>query len=262
MDCAICHDDMAPIFSMVLLRRHTVQFYSCQSCGLLRSEAPYWLDEAYSEAIASTDTGLVARNIENSKFLSIFLELWFQVRGLYIDVAGGYGLLTRLMRDKGFDFLSIDRYCKPLFAPKDIRAGPVVAQCLLAFEVIEHLADPVGFLAEHFERYSCRTILFSTQTFQGLPPNPEWWYYSPETGQHITFYQTRTLEHLARRLGCEYVQIRRNIHLITDRPLRRTLLRCIGSKLLSNLLEVYVGHRRAGKSFTWTDHLAAKRELH
>ncbi|MDM9385348.1 hypothetical protein QUB80_32355 [Chlorogloeopsis sp. ULAP01] len=40
-------------------------YYFCEESGLLKTEKPYWLDEAYQEAIADTDTGLVRRNISN-----------------------------------------------------------------------------------------------------------------------------------------------------------------------------------------------------
>ena len=32
-------------------------------------------------------------------------------------------------------------------------------------------------------------------------PDPEWWYLTPATGQHVSFYSRRTLETIADRLG-------------------------------------------------------------
>jgi hypothetical protein len=36
--------------------------------------------------------------------------------GTFVDIGGGYGLLTRLMRDRGFDFYWKDPHCENIFA--------------------------------------------------------------------------------------------------------------------------------------------------
>lgn len=40
-----------------------MQYYRCPNCGFICTEEPYWLDEAYSSAIASTDIGVIMRNM-------------------------------------------------------------------------------------------------------------------------------------------------------------------------------------------------------
>ena len=63
MNCKICTQPVSFEFNVKLLNKYQVDFFYCKSCGFLQTEKPYWLDEAYSEAIAIADTGLVARNI-------------------------------------------------------------------------------------------------------------------------------------------------------------------------------------------------------
>jgi hypothetical protein len=52
----------------------------------------------------------------------------------------------------------------------------------------------------------------------------DWWYYSFETGQHISFYQRRTFEVIADKLGLSFVSYG-GLHVLTDRHINRTSLR-------------------------------------
>jgi hypothetical protein len=253
--CPISGKPMKPVFSATILGKHEVSYYYCDECGLLKTEKPYWLDEAYQEAISDTDTGLVGRNMGNSEWLGAILEYLSIEKGKFLDVAGGYGLLTRLMRDRGFDCYTTDKYCPNLFA-RSFEPGPgFVADALFAFEALEHIEDPLQFLNELFARYGCKTIIFSTQTFAGSIPPKDWWYYSLESGQHITFYQQRTLSLLARRLGCNYYMLTTGLHIITDITVPGVSRKVFLNKYFLKLYSFYVAFKRRGLSKTWGDHL-------
>lgn len=222
--CPLCQSAREAVFRATVLRKYEVDYFYCDCCGLLQTEKPYWLEEAYGTAIADADTGLIARNQGIARKLSAILYFCFEKDGRYLDAAGGYGMLTRLMRDVGFDFYWHDEYCQNLFAKgfdADKLTGPVTA--VTAFEVLEHVEDPVGFLKDCLDKYSTSSIILSTETFAGPPPKPgSWWYYTPETGQHISFYQEKTLEFIARELSLHLYSMR-NFHLLTDRPVSRRL---------------------------------------
>ena len=102
--CTVCGVSMTSAFNAKVLDKYDVHYQQCSGCGLLQTEEPYWLDEAYSNAIAVADTGLVMRNFSIASKLVVLLYLAFEKRGAYLDIAGGYGMLTRLMRDYGFDY--------------------------------------------------------------------------------------------------------------------------------------------------------------
>lgn len=261
MMCPISGSLMRPVFSEIVLGKYDVGYYYSEESGLLKTEKPYWLDESYQDAISCTDTGLVARNNSNSKHLEVLLECLYSGKGKFLDIAGGYGLLTRLLRDKGFDCYTTDRYCANIFAKSFEPSPGFKANAMFAFEVLEHLEDPFEFLNEIFDMYECRTLIFSTVTFSGgIPPN-DWWYFSFETGQHISFYQSRTLSMLAERLGCKYFQLGENFHIITDIKFNSLVNIILFNKIFKKVFSVFARNKRREYSKTWSDHLKMKAGL-
>lgn len=260
--CPVCgQPERQPLFTQRLLQRHDVGYHLCPGCGLIQTDPPHWLDEAYTQAIADTDTGLLQRNLDNVRFLNFFLQAAVDPDGQVVDIAGGYGVLTRLLRDRGFRAYRSDKYCANLFAQGHEPPEGLQAEALLAFEVLEHVTDPVAFVAEAFERYRCRTLVLSTQTYGAEVPPPGWWYYATETGQHISFFQRRTLERVAERLGCAYTRIHDGMHLFTLRPLPGLLRRVLTSRKLRNAAQAWYWLRRRRPTLLWSDHESARQRL-
>jgi hypothetical protein len=251
--CPVCSAKRETYFRQKILKKYEVDYLYCPSCGLLQTETPYWLDEAYSNAIANADTGLVARNISISQKIAPILFFYFNPNGKYLDIAGGYGMLTRLMRDIGFDFYWFDPYCENILAKGfefDSNTKPCTA--VTAFEVLEHVTDPIKFIQDALEMGNTSTIILSTELFNGSPPSAkEWDYYSFETGQHISFYQPQTIEKIASTLQLNYYYFR-GISLLTSETLSNSnminmmtgkanflLLKYIKNKLQSKTLKDY-----------------------
>lgn len=239
--CPITGKPMRPVFEETVLGKYPVTYFFCKQSGLLKTETSYWLAEAYQTTIADTDIGLVRRNIANSRLLRPLLFHLFKGRGTFLDVAGGYGLLTRLLRDMGFDCYTTDPYCQNLFAKTFEPGKGFSADALFAFEVLEHVEDPCRFLGEIFEKFNCRTLIFSTHTFSGKIPPVNWWYYAFETGQHITFYQPRTLALLAKTFRLHYYAIDSATHIMTDRILTKRSQILFGNPFFRYLFSVYAG---------------------
>ena len=259
--CPVSGGDLVPVFSATVLDKYQVQYLYCPLSGLLTTEAPYWLQDAYSSAIATTDTGLVQRNINNAALLESIITLLGTSGGKVLDLAGGYGLLTRLLRDRGFDCYTTDPHCKNIMAAGFEPADEFSADLLLAFEVLEHLEDPAAFVRDAFQRFGCRTLVFSTVTFEGDVPGRDWWYYAFETGQHITFYQPRTLIMLASSVGCGYLRLRCGLHLFFDQQLPKAFLLSEGSGLANRLMRLAVKRKRRSESLTHTDYIDQKLKL-
>jgi len=256
MTCAVCSGSMEYRFTPQVLGKYSAQYEVCSKCGFLRAHAPHWLDEAYSRAIAAADTGLVMRNITLAcKFsAALYWVVGESAAARYLDAAGGYGMLTRLMRDFGFDFYWADKYCDNLLAPGfeySQAQGP--CRAVTAMEVLEHLTDPVAFIEETLALSGAQTLLFTTELYQGPPPQPDaWWYYSFSTGQHIGFFQRRTLEILGARLGLHFASAN-GIHIFSRTVVNERLLCAVTGRLVSRVAPLWIRRRLGSK--TMSDHL-------
>ncbi|MBI5134440.1 MAG: class I SAM-dependent methyltransferase [Candidatus Taylorbacteria bacterium] len=219
MRCKICDSDSKLLFNALVLRKHDVGYYICPKCGFIQTEKPYWLHEAYKNAINACDTGLLARNQRFSKPVALIIYYFLGKDIACLDYAGGYGVFTRLMRDIGFDFYWHDPYCENLFAKGfELDKAKRRIGLVTAFEAFEHFEDPKAELEKILS--ISRTVLFSTDLVpQPAPKLNEWWYYSPEHGQHVSFYSKKSIETLAKTYNLRYYTDNKRLHLLTDRKL-------------------------------------------
>ncbi len=236
LQCKICEAESAFFCRARILSRHDIAYFRCPACGFVQTEEPFWLDEAYRNAIADADVGLVQRNLRRVPVVMAVIRSFFRGNGKFIDYGGGYGLLVRLMRDAGFDFFHYDRHCLNLFA-KGFKAEPPGGneyELLTAMELFEHLADPMGEVGRMLD-YS-RSIFFTTELVPTPTPRPgEWWYYALDQGQHVAFYTRKSLEIMAERLRLSLVTDGTSRHLLTERPVA-PLLFSIVSKYKTGVL--------------------------
>jgi hypothetical protein len=220
--CKICDGEIKKVFQKQIFNKYPVNYFQCTVCNFLQTEKPFWLQEAYSSAITSLDIGLLSRNIRLTNITSCVINVAFNPDGAFIDYAGGYGILVRLMRDKGYDFYFQDKYCENLFAKSfevDIAnfEGSKKYELMTAFEVFEHLEFPEEEIKKMFQYAD--SILFSTELLpeKNTTDLSSWWYIAPETGQHIAFYTEESLHILAKKLNTKYYKISNTLHLFTNK---------------------------------------------
>jgi hypothetical protein len=234
--CKVCASALRPFGTGRVLDRHEVRYYRCESCGFVQTEPPYWLDEAYEIALIPADVGAAQRNIELAALTQGVIQQFFRADERFLDYGGGYGLFVRLMRDRGFDFRWHDRY-----APNLLSRGFEAAvdtdgfELVTAFEVLEHLVDPVAELAEMLRRGD--SVLCTTQILPATVPRPgEWWYYALYGGQHVSLFTLPALHRLAARVGRRLISDGVSVHLITSRRIAEWRFRLVVQRRVRAIL--------------------------
>lgn len=218
MTCKICSYENHKVFDAKIINKYNVSYYYCNNCNYLQIEDPYWLEEAYREAIHISDTGFISRNIYLSKQAANIIFCLYNKHGKFIDYGGGYGILTRLMRDLGFDYYWFDLYAKNIFARGfEYNTGIGKIELITSFESFEHFANPI----EEIDKMIVisKNILFSTELLPTPLPLPEnWWYYGLNHGQHVSFYSINTLKYIAKKYHLQ-LYTEGSLHLLTEKPI-------------------------------------------
>lgn len=258
--CKICNQQTQYAFETKMIYTHKAIFYKCHQCGFLATYNPTWLDKAYTKAINATDTGILARNNYFSAITTALSVLFFGKKASILDMGGGYGILVRQLRDIGLDAYWLDKYAQNLLAINFEYNHQITPTLITSFEVFEHLENPKQEL-ESMLKHSCN-ILFSTLPLtESIPPyegENTWWYYSFHHGQHISFYDTRTLAFLAKEHKLNYYHYK-SLHFFTDKkisPLLFKLIVLLAPRGLSMILKLFL------KSKTLQDSKNIEKNLH
>ena len=221
--CKVCGSPAEVFGEVPVLHKYNVRYFRCKQCGFVQTEPPYWLNEAYRSPISRLDVGAIRRNIVNSEIVAAVLNLLFPETSSAIDFGAGHGVLVRLLRDKGFNFFWSDLHATNNYARGFEHQGGATYGFLTAFEVLEHLSDPV---AEIFRLMELSDNVFVSTCLlpEPAPPLNRWWYYSPESGQHISLYTSISLRLLAARFGRHLLSFG-SYHLFTKEPKNAFLYR-------------------------------------
>jgi hypothetical protein len=205
-----------------VLNKHDVSYYCCQRCGSLQTEWPYWLAEAYGDPMRSIDPGAARRVLDSFVLVDIVARI-FRCHKL-LDFGGNTGFLCRLLRDRGFDAYSFDRYVASIYAPHFVGSPSDGHDLVSAFEVMEHFAYPSKDLDQIFVARP-KVVLATTELFSGQSAG--WWYLAPREGQHVFFYSENAARFIANQYGYSLL-IGRSFLLFSRVPvtiLQRELIR-------------------------------------
>jgi hypothetical protein len=261
--CRLCaHARMKPTCVQRVLGRHDVRYFHCPACDLMQTEPPHWLDEAYARRGPSLDTGAIQRTQNNTDLVrAIATLLNIQAGEPCLDYGAGPGILVRAMRDAGVDFRWHDRYAQNLFAQGFEGSINQPHRLVTAFEVWEHLPDVAPALETFFAPR--HDFLFISTFLHRGGHRDNWWYYVPETGQHVAFFSAKTMACVAERFGYEAIIAprytlfrRRNVAVATWRwSLIRQLLSRAKPSANSRLVRAVLWLSPTLASLTWSDHV-------
>ena len=132
----------------------------CRYCWCAFFENPKWLEKSYQRAITDLDTGILQRSDDIANVLTPFI---ISKKGNQsgVDFGGGYGLLARRLRDRGFEWQSIDPMVENIF-PGQSEPYAQSYGIVSLIEVLEHLVDPLEEmtkLADNSEQIYISTLL-------------------------------------------------------------------------------------------------------
>lgn len=203
--CRLCGEPTEFYAKKLTLGKHQVAYFQCSGCGSLQTEKPYWLSESYAAGPGiGNDVGAGQRCM----LLSLKLSAYFHILSIdheqpILDYGAGSGLLTRLMRDRGYNVLAYDKYVTPYFADKFLGAPDSRPwKAILTTEVFEHMEQPAveirGFFASNVDY-----IFFTTELWEGQ--GIDWWYI--DGSQHIFFYTHKGLEKIAQEHGYAFYNL-------------------------------------------------------
>jgi hypothetical protein len=252
-NCNICQSNTFEKFQRNILNKYNIKYYQCERCEFIQTEKPYWLDEAYSSAITFQDIGLLYRNNLYTPIVSILIKLYFDRFKKFLDYGGGYGVFTRLMRDKGFNFFRFDTYCENYFARTFDDDSKTQYELVTSFEVFEHLVDPLNEIEKMLKKG--RNIFFSTE----LQPESDienWWYIMPETGQHISLYTLKSLEFIANKYNLNLYSNGSTFHLLTDKKISKLIFKVITKFRVASFLSLIF---KNSESFLMSDYNKVKK---
>ncbi|MDD2225316.1 MAG: class I SAM-dependent methyltransferase [Candidatus Shapirobacteria bacterium] len=214
MICKICKNKSNKIFTKKVFGKYDISYYKCLNCEFIQTEDPFWLEDAYSNPINISDTGLLKRNIFLSKITALIIILYFNRKKIFVDFAGGYGVFVRLMRDIGFNFFWSDLFTENIFSKGfewDKKKEKKV-EMITTFESFEHFEDPLKEVQKMLDISD--NILFSTEIIPSKNIE-EWWYLGVHHGQHISFYSEKTLKIISDKFDLRLYTNNKNIHLFT-----------------------------------------------
>lgn len=218
--CKICGKESTLFISKKILKKFQIGYYKCNSCGFVQTEKPYWLNEAYESSFNLSDTGTAYRPMLCANIIQFVLPYITNIKGVFLDYAGGYGLFTRIARDMGFDFFTYDKYSTNLMARGfELKENEVFKKrfdLVTSFECFEHLENPLQDISKICSVTD--NLFFSTLLVPKTKLEFEnWWYLGLDHGQHISLYTVKSLQFIAKSQNKYYYNVFDSYHLFSSK---------------------------------------------
>ncbi|MBK9130177.1 MAG: class I SAM-dependent methyltransferase [Gammaproteobacteria bacterium] len=183
-----------------------VYYYRCESCGYCHApQFRDWRPEDYRERIYNeryieVDPDYVEKRPATAAagLIQTFGTVAASIR--HLDYGSGSGVLSRMLREAGWDSTAYDPYADPDSALDN----PGRFDLITAYEIFEHVADVNRLMADISSLLAEDGVLIlSTLLSDGfIAPHQRitWWYASPRNG-HISLFSKQSLAILAGRYG-------------------------------------------------------------
>ena len=207
-----------------------VYYERCNVCGLIFTRhfdnyAPSdWARDIYNSEYKKFDPDYGGnRARRNARVLRILLSS-HKTSVVGLDYGGGNGDLARLLRLAGFNF-----DCQDPFGVSEISSSKIGHYNLVtAFEVFEHLTDPIAVLASilDYMTHDSAIIIIGTAASDrriNVSSRLTWWYAAPRNG-HVSLFSKRSLSALAQHFDLHYASPLAGTHIMSRSPIPRAML--------------------------------------
>ena len=195
--CRLCGGVTEHKFSLRVLNKYDVGYWSCNSCLSLQTDDPFWLSETYGGTLPNLDTGAARRALRTCAITLLAAKvLRVPMTARLLDFGGGDGLTCRLLRDSGIDAYVYDKYVNNFYADGYSGNPNANYEIICAIELLEHLRQPALEIGHIFSNYP-EIVIISTELYKAQ--GSDWAYLGPAHGGHVFFYSMQALKLLAER---------------------------------------------------------------
>ena len=194
-----------------------VTYLRCTACEFLfTSDFDSWSQQDFGERIynaeyAFVDPDFAERRPADNAFLILQNFGNFREKIQLLDYGGGEGRMMELLLANGFP--NVNTY-DPFSSKHNVSDGKKY-DLITAFEVFEHVPDPIATMYDITQRLKPESLLlFSTllqpSDFGGV--GLSWWYVGPRNG-HISLHSKTSLTTLLRQCGLNMISANEGLHI-------------------------------------------------
>lgn len=210
-----CHKEIQPLFPVTGL---AITYEMCPSCGY--AFAPQFLDwseedfltKIYNQDYITLDPAY--KETRPRHYAGYAHNLFPKGCGIarHLDYGGGSGLLSELMKEKGWNSQTFDPFPQTEARLEDLGTFDYIT----AIEVFEHVPDVnvlmknLCHLLEKPGLIFFTTLASDNQILCGK--KLDWWYAAPRNG-HVSLFSHKSLTILAQRYGLLYKHLDNIFHL-------------------------------------------------
>lgn len=217
--CPIC----GPAVATALFEKKSRKFYQCNQCKLrmqwplpTQQELERYYDEEFSQGMYRTFTDATVMKERTAAHRLRKVLRWAKPPGRWLDVGCANGVFVATAAGVGAEAYGIE--LSAVAVDQATQRGLNVRQariedlanverydCVTAFDVIEHVLDPRGFLQSIAnclnDGGTCVLSLPDVNSIFARVMGKTWWFYIPE--EHLHYFNPETLRRLATNVGLE-----------------------------------------------------------
>ncbi len=193
-----------------------------------QAELAQYYDREFAQGMYRTFTQAASMKEQTAQYRLRRVLRWADVEGKWLDVGCANGVFVASAAGVGADAYGIE--LSEVAVDQAVENGLQVRRariedlpsserysCITAFDVIEHVLDPFGFLEAISARLQpggiCVLSLPDLSSVYAKVMGKNWWFYIPE--EHLHYFHPKNIQRLADRVGLEPIHIGKTFKPLT-----------------------------------------------